>query len=108
MSDDEYKQALDFMKQSLVEGKGKVGSFIYHSANNSLVIKDDKLPNEQDTCYGRVFFNPESNKFTVCVGSWISENPDAIDVIVEEFALENEDYDFAIREHWELGMGYGE
>ena len=148
MSDKEYKQALDFMEQSLVHGKGKVGIFWYSPVNNALfgVYKEspwDKPVNcggglvscsllhknlwkkefnkqkfttgvdpfigdYKDKPRGRVFFNPESKKFTVCVGSWISENPDAIDVIVEEYEIENEDYEFAIREHWELGMGYGE
>lgn len=105
MSDKEYKEALDFMEQSLVHGKGKSGAFFYNSGNKSLVNVDE---DKTIICNGRVFFNPETKKFIVCVGSWISESPEAIDVIVDEYELENEDYEFAIREHWELGMGYGE
>lgn len=62
----------------------------------------------KDKPRGRIFFDPSRKHFIVCVGSWISEYPDAIDVIVQEFGLENEDYEFTIQEHWEIGMGYGD
>ncbi|MCC8176890.1 MAG: hypothetical protein LIO91_10770 [Bacteroidales bacterium] len=62
----------------------------------------------KDRPRGRVFYNPKTKKFFVCVGSWINEHPEAVDVIVDEFGLENEDYEFSIQEHWELGMGYGD
>lgn len=62
----------------------------------------------KDRPRGRVFYNPRNKQFIVCVDSWIHDNTEAIDVIVEEFGLENENYEFTIQEHWELGMGYGE
>lgn len=62
----------------------------------------------KDIPRGRIFFKPDEKKFFVCVGSWISEHTEVVDLVVEEFCLENENYEFVIREHWELGMGYGD
>ncbi|MCD8387240.1 MAG: hypothetical protein LUD17_10170 [Bacteroidales bacterium] len=64
------------------------------SGKNGPFIGDYK-----DKPRGRVFFNPANNKFIVCVGSWISEHPDAVDIIVDEYGLENEDYEFTVQEH---------
>lgn len=69
---------------------------------------DPFIGDYKDKPRGRVFFSPSDKRFIVCVGSWISECPDAIDTIVNEFGLENENYEFSVQEHWELGMGYGE
>lgn len=79
------------MEKSLEVHQGQVGVFWY-----------------QGKPRGRVFYNPATKQFIVCVGSWINDHPEAVDVIVDEFGLENEDYEFSVQEHWELGMGYGD
>lgn len=124
MTDTEYSQALQFMKKNLVKEQGLVGIFWYDVRDKKLfgVHKESPFNHEincggglvscvgdyKDIPRGRIFFKPDEKKFFVCVGSWISEHTEVIDLVVEEFCLENENYEFVIREHWELGMGYGD
>lgn len=120
MSDTEYNQALQFMEKNLVQEQGLVGIFWYDVRDKKLfgVHKESPFGREincggglvscdSDIPRGRIFFKLDEKKFFVCVGSWISEHTEVVDLVVEEFCLENENYEFVIREHWELGMGYG-
>ena len=124
MSDTEYSQALQFMEKNLVKEQGLVGIFWYDVRDKKLfgVHKESPFNREvncggglvscvgdyKDIPRGRIFFKPDEKKFFVCVGSWSSDHTEVIDLVVEEFCLENENYEFVIREHWELGMGYGD
>lgn len=62
----------------------------------------------KDTPRGRVFYNPENDKFYVMVGSWINEvDYDAFITLVEDyFDLKNSDFEIHIGPHWEIGVGW--
>ena len=76
------------------------------SGSNGLFIGDYK-----DKPRGRIFYSPTEDKFYVMVGSWIKEgeNYRVIDLIIDEFGLENENYEIDdTKQHWDIGMGYGD
>lgn len=60
----------------------------------------------KDHARGRVFYNPAKDEYTVTVGSWIDECPEAKEAIVEEFNLEGTKYKFEKNIHWEIGNGW--
>ena len=60
----------------------------------------------KDKPRGRIFYEPKEQLFKVCVGDWIKENRDAIDIIVDEFGLLDSTFDFVISNHWDIGMGW--
>lgn len=50
--------------------------------------------NWKDTPRGRIFYDTAQNQYIICVGSWIQEYPDAIDLIVDQYQLNSVQYDF--------------
>lgn len=60
----------------------------------------------KDKPRGRIFYEPQQKLFKVCVGDWIKQNREAIDIIVDEFGLLDSDFDFVISNHWDIGMGW--
>lgn len=60
----------------------------------------------KDHARGRVFYNPNIDTYQIGVGSWINDNPEAKEMILEEFNLQNQKYEFKIIIHWEIGMGW--
>jgi hypothetical protein len=52
---------------------------------------------------GRIFYI--NNEFVVKTGSWISDYPEAKQLIIEEFDLP-ENVKFEKEIHWEIGQGY--
>jgi len=53
---------------------------------------------------GRIFYNPDTEVFTIAVGSWIAQYPQAIDLIVEEFNLQKTTYEVKTASHWDIGQ----
>ncbi len=53
---------------------------------------------------GRIFFNPDTNVFTIAVGSWIEQYPRAVPLIVEEFNLKDTKYEVKTAHHWDIGQ----
>ena len=53
---------------------------------------------------GRIFYNPETMSFTIAVGSWIEQYPQAVALIVEEFNLEGTNYEVKTAHHWDIGQ----
>ena len=53
---------------------------------------------------GRIFYNPDTEVFTIAVGSWIEQYPQAIDLIVEEFNLQKTTYEVKTASHWDIGQ----
>ena len=53
---------------------------------------------------GRIFYNPETLSFTIAVGSWIEQYPQAVDLIVKEFNLEGSTYEVKTAHHWDIGQ----
>lgn len=62
----------------------------------------------RDTPRGRIFYNPSTDEYIINVGSWIKDNTECIDEILEEFELENQNYKIEIAPHWEIGCGWGD
>ena len=62
----------------------------------------------KDTPRVRIFYNPQTNHYTINVGSWIREHTECIDEILSEFNLENEDFSVEIAPHWDIGCGWGD
>ncbi len=53
---------------------------------------------------GRIFYNPETMSFTIAVGSWIEQYPQAVALIVKEFNLEGTTYEVKTAHHWDIGQ----
>lgn len=60
----------------------------------------------RQTPRGSVFYSPDEDKFYIMVGSWINENPEAIDLIIDRYDLNNCNVEVKISIHWEIGMGW--
>lgn len=58
----------------------------------------------QDKPRGRIFYNIDTEIFEICVGEWINDYPEAIDKIVQEFNLSDDEYKVLIKEHWNIGQ----
>jgi len=53
---------------------------------------------------GRVFYSPSDDQYIIAVGSWIDENQDAIDLIIEEYDLPREKTVVQKASHWDIGQ----
>lgn len=53
---------------------------------------------------GRIFYNPDTQVFTIAVGSWIDQYPQAVPLIVEEFNLQGTNYVVKTATHWDIGQ----
>lgn len=60
----------------------------------------------RQTPRGSVFYSPDEDKFYIMVGSWINENPEAVDLIIDRYDLNNCNVEVKISIHWEIGMGW--
>lgn len=62
----------------------------------------------KDTPRGRIFYNNKDNVWYIYVGTWIKNYQRAFDLIVDTFHLNEVDYEIKIKEHWEIGNGWGD
>ena len=53
---------------------------------------------------GRIFYNPDTEVFTIAVGSWIHQHPEAVPLIVDEFNLTAATYEVKTAHHWDIGQ----
>ncbi len=53
---------------------------------------------------GRIFYNPDTEVFSIAVGSWIEQYPQAIQLIVDEFNLAGTHYEVKTAHHWDIGQ----
>lgn len=53
---------------------------------------------------GRIFYNPETDEYTIAVGEWINQYPQAIVMIEEEFNLQNTNHSVKTAHHWDIGQ----
>lgn len=53
---------------------------------------------------GRIFYNPDNEEFTIAVGSWIEQYPQAVKLIEEEFNLKNTKHSVKTANHWDIGQ----
>ncbi|MBO4741960.1 MAG: hypothetical protein J5605_10045, partial [Bacteroidales bacterium] len=53
---------------------------------------------------GHIFYNPNTEVFTIAVGSWIEQYPQAVPLIVEEFNLGETKYEVRTAQHWDIGQ----
>ncbi len=120
LSDEEHEEILNAMRINLHNEDPKVGIFWYNpirkelfgvykvSLKSSEVQKTpygvtSKMLHEQywqslpfigsyqDKPQGRVYYR--NNQFLICVGDWISDCFEAIDMVAKEFDFDKEDYD---------------
>jgi len=59
------------------------------------------LENYLEIPRGRIY-EVKGKGFQIMVGSWIEEYPQAKELIIKEFNLGNENYEFVINEKWEV------
>ena len=85
------------------EAKGDTRSIFYQEHNYTLIPR------------GRVFLDEATDRFYVCVGSWLNEGVGGRKVDAEKLheLLEDEfnlpvDFEFVIDYHWDLGHGWSE
>ena len=57
---------------------------------------------------GRVFYSPSNDQYIIAVGSWIDENKEAIDLIIEEFDLPREKTIVQKATHWDIGQTWND
>ena len=55
---------------------------------------------------GSVFYSPKKDTYYIMVGSWINDNPEAVDIIVDRYDLKDCKVEVKISVHWEIGMGW--
>ena len=48
--------------------------------------------------------NLDTEVFTIAVGSWIAQYPQAVGLIVEEFKLGDATYEVKTAYHWDIGQ----
>ena len=53
---------------------------------------------------GRIFYDPDTEVFTIAVGSWIGQYPQAVELIVDEFNLRKTQYEVKSARHWDIGQ----
>ena len=53
---------------------------------------------------GRIFYNPDTEVFTIAVGNWIHQYPEAVPLIVDEFNLAAATYEVKTAHHWDIGQ----
>ena len=53
---------------------------------------------------GRIFYNPDTEVFTIAVGSWVEQYPQAIPLILDEFNLKGTAYVVKTAHHWDIGQ----
>lgn len=53
---------------------------------------------------GRIFYNPDTEEFTIAVGSWIEQYPQAVVLIEEEFNLKDTKHSVKAAHHWDIGQ----
>ncbi len=53
---------------------------------------------------GRIFYNPDTEVFTIAVGNWIHQYPEAVPLIVDEFNLAAAIYEVKTAHHWDIGQ----
>ncbi|MBQ8988872.1 MAG: hypothetical protein IJ067_04205 [Prevotella sp.] len=57
---------------------------------------------------GRVFYSPSEDQYIIAVGSWIDDNQEAIDLIIEEFDLPREKTIVRKASHWDIGQTWND
>ena len=57
---------------------------------------------------GRVFYNPAEDHFYIGIGQWIDENPEAEQLIIEEFDLPASKTSLWKQPHWDLGQTWND
>lgn len=57
---------------------------------------------------GRVFYSPTNDQYIIAVGSWIEQNEEAIDQIIEEFDLPREKTIVQKASHWDIGQTWND
>ncbi len=62
--------------------------------------------NYMDIPRGRVFYNKTENKFLIKVGDWIDDFPEAKDLIINAFELNDSSYEILKDYHWNIGNGW--
>ena len=110
--------AVDALERAEIEKRDNVTCRELHKdvwakEYNKFKYLGDKNPfacDYKDIPRGRVFYDPETEVFTVMVGSWIKDYPEVKGLVKDEFNLNspNTYVVFKIGIHWELGMGWGD
>ena len=57
---------------------------------------------------GRVFYSPAEDQYIIAVGSWIDENQNAIELVIEEFDLPREKTIVRKASHWDIGQTWND
>ncbi|MCL2212383.1 MAG: hypothetical protein FWB93_00915 [Oscillospiraceae bacterium] len=74
----------------------------------------DEIFSEEDYTLvprGRVFQirTPDDKEYyQIMVGSWFDKHPEAGQLVINRFNLQNADFDFVESEHWDIGKGTSE
>ena len=62
--------------------------------------------NYMDIPRGRVFYDKNEQKFIIKVGDWIDDFPEAEQVIVDTYELNDSSYELIKDYHWNIGNGW--
>ena len=57
---------------------------------------------------GRVFYSPADDQYIIAVGTWIDNNSEAIDLVIEEFDLPKEKTVVQKATHWDIGQTWND
>ncbi len=62
--------------------------------------------NYMDIPRGRIFYDKNEQKFIIKVGDWIDDFPEAEQVIVDTYELNDSSYELIKDYHWNIGNGW--
>ena len=57
---------------------------------------------------GRVFYSPANDQYIIAVGSWVEDNREAIDLIIDEFDLPKDKTIIRKASHWDIGQTWND
>ena len=57
---------------------------------------------------GSVFYSPADDQYIIAVGTWIDNNSEAIDLVIEEFDLPKEKTVVQKATHWDIGQTWND
>ena len=93
----------------ILDDEPKVGIFWYDPRHNDLFgvrshRVSDYLKANSRSEFGSIFYDPDTEVFTIAVGSWIGQYPQAVELIVDEFNLRQTQYEVKSARHWDIGQ----
>jgi hypothetical protein len=105
-----FVETADFDSASQPNANGKVTITKLHKNVWQKQFYKGKIKGDYKmTPRGRIFYDIKKKDFDINIGSWLNDLEDSksvIDIIKQEFNLQNQKVNIVVDEHWEIGSGF--